>query len=535
MDTVRILIIDDDEDDYILTNDLLARIAERSYEIEWAGSYQEGWEMLRRHEHDVYLIDYRLGAQSGLDLINAAVAAGCTAPLILLTGQGDHHVDLQAMQAGAADYLVKGNMSSEMLERSVRYALERSRTLEALQAAKSAADQANLAKSRFLANTSHEIRTPMNAIVGMAELLSVTALDEEQHDYVATIKQSCSILLGVINDILDFSKIESEQLKLEKVPVHIHELIDELKNLFLPIMGVKRLELAVCIHSEVPPVMLTDPTRLRQILVNLIGNAIKFTPEGKITITVVAGEVQAGGQFVHFEVADTGIGIPLEQQAHLFQPFFQVDGSTTRIYGGTGLGLAISRRLTEALGGSIDVKSQPHAGSTFHFTICAEPAPSDESPQLPAQQSYPTYDDRLDSNFASLYPLRILLAEDNLVNQRMARLILQHLGYAVDTASNGVEVLDCLEQQAYDLVLMDVDMPELDGLETTRRILTRWHDGRRPMIVGVTAAAMKEDIERCIAHGMDAHVSKPLVVRTLKQALASCHQARTAHAERPVV
>ncbi|MFH2060005.1 MAG: response regulator [Pseudomonadota bacterium] len=367
------------------------------------------------------------------------------------------------------------------------------------------ASSASVAKSAFLANMSHEIRTSMNGILGMAQLLQDSNPTQEQIEYIKTISSSSQVLLALINDILDLSKIEAGKIDLEFIDFSIEHIFLDIKNLLTSNICEKMIEIDFSIDQNLPIFLKGDPTRLRQILLNIAGNAVKFTEKGLVKVLASVQKRERSRVLILFEVQDSGIGISKHRQDNLFKPFSQTDISTTRKYGGTGLGLSISKQLVEMMGGNIGVESEEGNGAKFWFTLPLEYG--NEHFVKIIQKESAGGEER---------PLNILVAEDNLINQKVLKKMLNKMGHTVCIAPNGLKAVQIVREQTFDLILMDGSMPEMDGFEATKLIRS---SGNCIPIIAVTAHAMHGDRQDFIDAGMDDYISKPIDVEMLKEAI----------------
>jgi signal transduction histidine kinase/AmiR/NasT family two-component response regulator len=398
------------------------------------------------------------------------------------------------------------------LRRIIEERRERSELYNELATAMKHEIDANKEKSMFLANMSHEIRTPMNGVLGMTDMLNDTKLDDTQKDYLQNLKRSGETLLSIINDILDFSKIESGTFEIRNEPFSIHHCVNDVMELLMVKAEEKGLILLCQIASDIPEVLLGDEVRVKQILMNLIGNAIKFTPEGEINVICNLASQNNKDVELEFIVRDTGLGMPKDQLDLIFNSFHQVDSSSTKLIEGTGLGLAICKNLTHLMGGTINAESELNVGTEFSFRIIVSESDIhlDQIKSIKKKESMP---------LSLMKPMKILLVEDNKINQKVCLNLLKKLGYEADIAFNGLEAVDMVMQGTYDVVLMDIQMPQMNGKDATIEIKKKLDENLCPHIIALTANALADDRQKCLDAGMDAYMSKPIKLDVLKMAL----------------
>ena len=518
-----LLVVDDND----MNRDMLSRrLRRRGFTVDLAEGGQKALDLLGTRQYDLILLDVMMPDVGGIEVLKKLrkSRSAIELPVIMVTARDEKEDVVSALKAGANDYVTKPINFQEVQAR-VKTHLQLKNMHAEIREAKEQAVKASGAKTDFLASMSHEIRTPMNAIIGMSELLAETRLDDEQRECVQVLKAAGEALLDLINDVLDLSRIEAGHLELEETSFNIRELAGMVSRIMAVRTGQKGVSLECTVAQDVPEVLVGDPARLRQILINLIGNSIKFTEHGGIALYIESGPENAARTALRFSVKDTGIGIPADKIEAVFQKFSQADSSITRKYGGTGLGLAICRNLCEKMGGRIWVESEEGKGSNFLFTAVfgmpeakvdsgVHPIPAGAQPgPLGAPASDVPESGR---------PLRILLVDDTPQNRMLVQAYLKKTPHHVDMAENGREAVAKFKAGSYDIVLMDIQMPVMDGYEATREI-KKWERERRGTptpVIALTAHALKEEEQKSIDAGCDAHLIKPIKKQALLEALA---------------
>lgn len=541
----KILIVDDEPTSLIADNKptnleyLQAIFDVEGFSVSLAESGEEALALASGDPPDLVLLDLRMPGIGAMEALRRFKALAAELPVIMLTTHGEIAEAVEAIKLGAEDFLIRP-VQSDHLVLSVRHALERrglkaqvanlrrtqDQAQELTRARDAALEMANL-KSDFLARMSHEIRTPLNAMVGLTELLLLSDISASAREQLGIVSSSSYLLLKVVNEILDFAKLDAGKVVLDEVNFALTELLKDTVETFAAMAFRKGLALESRIDPEVPPRLRGDPQRLRQVLNNLISNAIKFTPQGHVFVAVTKLEEAKDDVLIGFEIQDTGIGIPPEIRERLFQPFVQADSSTSRGYGGTGLGLVIASRIVEQMHGHISFRSEPGKGSTFNFScrlekensaqakpgaITALPSNSAEREAKVLSQPKPN-----EPNWRSR--ITVLVVEDNKANRFVAPLQLAALGYTADAVEDGFKALEVLSHRNYDIVLMDCEMPGIDGYETTAEIRSREGSRRHTVVIAVTAHAFAAIRDHCLAAGMDDFLAKPVTLKPLGAAL----------------
>lgn len=511
----QLLLVEDDEDDYILTCDYLEQLDSHTFNVQWVSSPEQAIETLSKNEHDICLLDYRLGASNGLDVLKEAIANGFSGPIIMLTGQSDDELDSAALDAGAVDYLIKGEMSSSRFARAIRYALAR-KDVEGERVERLKAEAENRSKDRFLAHLSHELRTPLSSILGYTELLMQSDFSQQAENELGVIYRNGKHLLSLLNDVLDLSKIAADKLELTPSEVNLDSMLADVYTLMRVSVLDKGLALKFESDQALPLVARLDATRVRQILINLINNAVKFTDKGEIVVKAWTQHVD-GTEMLFFSIKDSGMGIAPEKQQLIFKPFEQIADVESRSVGGAGLGLAICAELLSRMQGNISLHSEIGKGSTFTISVY----PGDIS-----------YVERQVLNFSSAPQLqskltpskvhgRVLVVDD----LRDLRMLVGHMisscGARVDYAEHGQQALEKVRiadayKAPYDIIFIDIHMPIMGGKEATIELRKMGYKGP---IIALTAATMKGIHEELAALGFNDVIPKPVDSSALYQCL----------------
>lgn len=506
MKSLRVLLIEDDEDDYVLTRELFEDIYDAGFELVWAKTGDEALQQFANNQSDICLLDYRMDSTTGVELLRAANRMGYDTPIIMLTGQRDTEVDFQASQEGATDYLLKSELNSDNLGRAIRYALSR-KEIESAKLQRFKAEERDRLKSEFLAHLSHELRTPLAAILGFAESLMYSLKKPENQEQAAIVYQNGKHLLSLLNDILDLSKIEAGKLELFKERVDIFSLLNEVTTLMSVQANDNGLEFSTAASNAVPRFIETDKKRLKQVLLNLSNNAIKFTPSGRIDIEM-SSEQDDTNYYIRFDIRDTGIGIPEEDKVRIFKAFEHSQPNQQQNRNGAGLGLAVSKQLAALLGGRIEFDSQLGKGS--RFSLFLEIAHQYASPPEVFVQERINQTITVDFEYPSI-SANILVVDDMRDIRLLVKRILERMEATVVCCENGVQAIDCvaesLQGKPFDLILMDLKLPYIDGFKATERIRKM---GFNNPIIAFTATIMAVKKHAGARQGFNGFISKPI-------------------------
>ena len=513
----RVLLVEDDEDDFILTSEYLNQLASHSFEIDWVTNPKKALEQLNLGKHDICLLDYQLGAYNGLTVLERASENGCSIPIIMLTGQSDEALDQSALAAGAVDYLVKSEMTTARFARAIRYALAR-QEIENERLERINAETQNQSKDRFLAHLSHELRTPLTSILGYTEILLNSNKAPNAEPELNIILNNGQHLLGLLNNVLDLSKIAVGKLEYNFSTINVDSFIADIFCLMQVHAADKGLTLKMHAKNALPLQIYSDPVRLRQVLINLIHNGIKFTETGQVTLTIWTEFINEQ-ELMKFSVADTGQGIPEHMLGNIFKPFEQVEDFISRKEQGAGLGLSICTELVQHMGGSITVNSVVNQGSEFVFSVDPGDIADQERVLLAFEQEHTSHE------IIALTPLQghVLVVDDMDDIRQLIGQLCQSFGLKVSYASNGLQAIEQCKSakennHCFDLILMDIHMPTLDGKRAIKEIRALNFDNA---IIAVTAATMKGVKQELLALGFNHIVAKPIDKNELYQGLAN--------------